>query len=225
MPSETELLERLFGWQTLLSGILALLAALATIYLINKQITLAAKQEADRRARRARAIRSTLPLALSEMTGLTHKIVADLSAIAASNPQGTLANAIRNYEFSEPSSETISILKEMIEFSDSNIAVKVLAEIISEMQILFANLRSPKDHKDISVTRHNLRSYACRAIKIHSLASILFSYARSEVEDIEIEDFKKSCQTALIAFGVGDHQFPGISQAVQRIEPFRPTRA
>jgi hypothetical protein len=225
MPSETELLERLFGWQTLLSGILALLAALATIYLLNKQITLAAKQEAERRARRARAIRSTLPLALSEMTGLTYKIVADLRAIGASNQQETLANAIRNHEFSEPNAETISILKEMIDFSDSDIAIRALTEIISETQILFANIRSPKDSKDLSVTRHNLKSYVCRAIKIHSLASILFPYARSEVEDIEIENFKKLCQTAVIALGVSDHQFPGISQAVQRIEPFRPTRA
>lgn len=169
-------------WQTMLTGLAALIAAAVSVYFLRKQIAQAESSENHRRKRRLAAARSRLQMTLSTISHYGSDSIAFLKrlrdAVGANQPVPALADAPRPI-LPEPS---VLALEAVIEATDSDEFAGFLADLISEMQVLNSRLSAlPEEAQALGV--HNLDAYLMNAAKIHAFASGAFPYARRETTE------------------------------------------
>lgn len=166
-------------WQTMLTGIAALIAAGVSVYFVQKQIAQAESAETYRRKRRLAAARSRLQLALSAISHYGSDSIDFLrhlrDRVGANQPMPMLADAPRPI-LPEPA---VLALEAVIEATDSDDFAGYLSDLIAEMQVLNSRLSGlPQEAPALGV--HNLDSYLTGAAKIHAFASGALPYARRE---------------------------------------------
>lgn len=173
-------------YQTLVSGLFALGAALIGAVFLYKQISLADRQEAERIKRKHAAARSMLPLALGQICRSSEE---NAQAIRA-----TIVH-IRRYKIApvgvikaknqKIDGYSLQILSEFIEFmphSESHVIFKIVSQIqlyearLSRILVKLDQLRS--DHID------DLMQCAADCVLIYCYASSIIGYARRETEEI-----------------------------------------
>jgi len=115
-------IETLKQWQTIIAAMIALLAAFMAWKNTNRQIENASNLERQRQARKRAALRAVLPLALSSVADYAQKSAKFLRALHGLCIDETLP---KDAKFAAPppaSSETISTLMELIEYSEGTIS-------------------------------------------------------------------------------------------------------
>jgi hypothetical protein len=173
----------LYNYQTMIAGILALLGAGATVWIIHKQISQAEQLEKRRRERQNIAARAAMPAALSELCFYCQRCVEELVAVLPAPPNQRVTTQI---SLPPPvPSDAISTLRQCIEFAEGPIAERI-ADLISALQVQNTRVidirsRAARDASFIELLA-NINHYIIDALEVHARCSALFPYAR-RVED------------------------------------------
>lgn len=180
-------------YQTLLSALLALGAAGASIYFLRRQISQADRQEEERYAREGAAARAVLPVTLS---ALCEYAVEAGSSLAHILPTLAVAGVVKGLskQFPELPEGPIGQLEKVIKTIPVDQG-KAFAEIIAEMQVLNARARSMIEEG--RAVKHNVLEYILDAVEIYARCSANFDYARRYSEatqsTIPRQDMKSAC--------------------------------
>jgi hypothetical protein len=162
--------ECLFQWQTLISAILALLAALITIVFLWIPI----RQEKKRSEKINMARRATLPIILASLSEYTRSIAqyirSEMSEGATSKP---------NF----PSQEIIG-LEVAISHFDNKAAAEAIVKLIQEMQVLHSRTQDNSFWSG-RPDSPNLRILAVQIAVVQNLIDILFPFSRFERNSVE----------------------------------------
>lgn len=173
-----------FEWQSLVAGIFAVLAAVASIYFLQKQIDQSDRQEDRRRSGNLSAARAMLPLAIVDACQHAEDTCAGLLGVSR-NIQAGYRNADDPIEadFSPPPQRIFDVFTRCIEWSDDQVITEMLSEIISIIQVLYSRISSvsinPRSH------RMAINDYILQCAIIESLSVHLLPYARREVDVID----------------------------------------
>ncbi len=180
-------------WETLATGLLAATAAFATVQVMRRTISQNDRQEAERRSRRERAARATLPLALSKLCEYATLCMKGVERIRECvDEQGNLdrkraREAIANWTLPELPADTLSVVKGCIEHSDDQIA-EAMAELIRQLQVqnsrLTGNLARIRSLAPGGIVlSFNIDTALVDAAAIHARCEALFPYARGTPTD------------------------------------------
>jgi hypothetical protein len=202
----------LFEWQTLIAGLLAVLAAAVSVWFLRKQIsqTEALHQAALRR--RFNAARATLPLTLSGLCAYATALVGELSARRRARSPSNVNGSREPLLTPAPPTELVVSLQQMIEATEQKNVVALLSEIIGEIQVLTARVSGLTHYQTI----RSVDTYIIQGAGIHALASSLFDFARREVESGPISVNWESVVNALRAMNIHDSQFPELFVEMER---------
>lgn len=180
----------LYDWQGLEGAALALLAAVAGVIFVQRQIKQAQAHRNDELSRRHNAARLTLPLALSAVSDLVQKVADEVAGeFEKIGPDGvrTLGAILEDGEprsrfdpISLPENVIGSFEEFVASLSDSR-DIKHVAELMGSIQILLSRYNG-FDLKQV-VTRTNLAALLLDAAKVKLLNEKIFNYARFAVED------------------------------------------
>lgn len=180
-----DLSQCLHDWQGLEAGILAVIAAGASIWFLQKQISQAREHRADDISRRHTAARLTLPLALAAVSDLVQMIaneVADEFDSFAPDGSRTI-EAILDKESDRARFDPITLPTEVLGSFEDFVAslnherdVRHVAELVASIQILLSryngfNLKN-------AGAQYNLAELLIDAAKVKFLNEKIYNYAR-----------------------------------------------
>lgn len=178
----TCMIDWLDHWQTLVAGIAAVVAAVASIHYLRRQIAQTAEMEETRRKRRLAAARSRLHLALSDIVHYAEECIALLKQyLDATGGPRTAMNALASLPRPVLPEQAVLVFEPVIEATDDDEFAGVITDMISRMQVMSARMgRLPAEGRRLGVP--NLHSYLLNAAEIHAYASSMFDYARREAQ-------------------------------------------
>lgn len=202
----------IYDWQTLLSGLLALFAAVVTVRNLKKQILQGKKQENDRLRRQHGAARATLPLTLSGLVETMRQILAALHQVKSDLKQQSL---VQNFNPPPPPTEAIEELQQIILSTDKPDVIQPISEIIRQMQTLWARvevLRDPTQQAARAGLSIELNDWIIQAAKVHALIESLFDYARCEAENGPANVKWERAESVLVQMYIYDEALKAIVQ-------------
>lgn len=173
----------LYNWQTLISGMLALVAALWAGCNLNRQIRQTAKLADQQLQRQHKAARATLSLTLSVLVQVVEQLLLDLR-----RARKELLNGQEVREFSPPTlpADTIPELQQIILSTDNPSVTEPISEIIRQMQTLWSRVSIAPD-PDPNIHNCNpmngIKDWLIQAAQVHALVESLFEYARGNSQD------------------------------------------
>ena len=211
-------LANLERWQTLIGALVALFAALLGALYLDRQTQQAARIETERRDRARAAVRAALPLWLSAICDYAKSVSGGLRPLARASGEAVPSELLLAYSPVSPSPELIDNLQKTIE-SESNIhVIRVISEIMSELQVLNSRTKDfPNAPPSLLVTKSNIEVYLLQAAKIYALASSIFSYARREVEEVDAVVTGDQLRVALRVLDLDGHEFSRLAEMADRM--------
>ncbi|SIT26499.1 hypothetical protein SAMN02744133_11186 [Thalassospira xiamenensis M-5 = DSM 17429] len=203
-----------YAHETLVAGLMAALAALGTIWIINKQIKQAdlshreqIKQadllHKEERLRRLEAARSVMPLALSKMCGYSMACILYAKSYWQEVP---------DREQPLISDDVISVLRDVVETADDDIRIAVRS-LISRYQIQAAMLRdlAPEPRKLVAFgLDESIADAIIDATKLHAHASNFFKYARFDSEAVPLDPTDDAVESQLRFWGLNEDIEPSV---------------
>jgi hypothetical protein len=180
----------LYDWQTLLTGVAALVAAWWTVRQIRSQIRQTEELATDQRRRRERAARAMLPLALSELADYAAACMTRLHALRPYfRPDGSLDSTQADKagaDWTTPAlpQNVLAVVKECIEFVDDGPA-RTLAVLIRQFQVQHVRLNDGisrlRRHDGVRLILWAHVQQAIRdAAEVYGRTSAAFPFARGE---------------------------------------------
>lgn len=156
-------------WQTLVAGILALIAAYLTVRAIKQQIKLQQDQFDKIQTRKRWMTRATLSDALAGVTSYCQSVV-------------KIINAPRAMPIDRPSTE-IDVLKAAIEHSNHHAAERIY-QLTNKYQIQIARLEGFLNTRSADCPRtHDIPMLMLNVAELQALTNSLFDYARNKSDD------------------------------------------
>jgi hypothetical protein len=183
MPNSIQIIGTwLHGWQTLISGLLALFAALWAGRLLNKQIQQSENLATEQLKRQHNAARAALPLALSAVLVYCQKTADDIASTietieANQESLGGSGNVMfQPFGQHEIPENAIQLFYKFIETLNEKSEAKHVGELISRIQIFQSRFyRIVSNETDESLSLYGLL-LDCAVVKF--LTESLFNYAR-----------------------------------------------
>jgi hypothetical protein len=171
-PNSNELIVSVYHWQTLITGLLAAIAAIATIARIGDQIDEDKRKTAHERERKAMSHRALLPLVLADICDFVETDNAKLKA--------ALKTSTRPARLVWPESITnqLETIRIIIEYDDTNsVESNRLRILLTQLQI-YRSRRRPSAIGLVSAydTINRIKD----AAEIYVAASELFEYGRGD---------------------------------------------
>jgi hypothetical protein len=165
-------------WQSLIAGLIAIIAALIGGAFIRQQIAASERLERERVERRFRSVRAGLPTVLSAVIDYAEICGAELDRLySGASPLGVSGPTT----LPVLNDEVIPSLREAIEVGDDQLA-DLLADLLSRLQIFRARLRSLEvsllASSSTIVLPVNVEERAVDNAELHARASALFPFAR-----------------------------------------------
>lgn len=208
------------NWQTLIAGILAIVAAFIGGYFINGQIRASKKMERERIRRQHNAFRSVLPLALSIVIEYAENATTILRQIHGTANNGRIGPTATPPNFTGIPSEVIEVLRSTVETSEEAVASPI-EELLGKIQITGARLRDlhrrMQDPSSV-VIPVNVESLMVDCATIYARTGTIFLYARRASETIPAELSYKSVKEALSLMKVDDSSYPDVYAMLDRLE-------
>ena len=172
----------LYEWQTLVAGVLALLAAAVSVYFLRQQIDQSDRHERERLERQHRAVRATLPLTLA---GLIEPLSAMITALHLAAIE--VANNGIAKSFSPPPApgEYVEQLQQVLATTDESTVTEPIAEIIREIQTLWSRVRTlqtEQAQRRAADLTAQIYSWIIQTSQIFVLVESLFEYARGRTQ-------------------------------------------
>ncbi len=208
-----------FEWQSLIGGILAIAAAGLGSRLLYMQIAQSERHESDRRQRRLAAVRATFPLALSGICAYSKEMLRQLAQVRLANTDDSQEIAIKTFRPPRAPDEFIKDMKELVEAVDDESIVKLICEIIAQIQILDSRAASLTDQREmrhlVGVDR-NIDEYIVQSARLHVLTANLFPFARQESNDAPSEIAWDQIESLLFSWHIESHDYPGAYEVLDR---------
>lgn len=199
----------LYGWQTLVGALVALLAALLTIKVMRRQMRADADRHSDSLRRKQMAARAQMPDALSELSAYARGCGAWLVGGAPELPE-------------EPSS-AVAELKEVIEFIEDSAAERTF-QLVSWYQVFRA--RSMPDVPAPQSAQFRDRMYD--TVLLQAYINSLFDYARNEADKVDTSmPSSEGMHNALTNAFTLDHvvrhseMYDGVREVIERLHESR----
>lgn len=198
-------MEWLKDWQTLVSALIALVAAIATIYFMHRQTRFDRDRHRDLVNRKMLAARARMPDALSELSSYIRDCCKHL---------------IEGEPKPEPPVAAVSTLKDVIEFIDNHEATKTF-ELVSWYQVQRARLMADRKPKPVE---RDEQLYD--AVLLQAFINRLYEYARNEEQSTVmraptrsemIDSLKNAVSVMTYATNVGI--LDGVMETIQRRHP------
>lgn len=161
--------EWLNKWQTLVSGILALVAGVGAVWVVLKQTREQRDQHADLLKRKRLAARAQMPEALSDLVGFARGCVQYVDGRRAEAPSKPV--------------DAIEKLRDAIEFVDTKPA-EAIFELVSFYQV--HNSRLFDDDRRVGGANADAQAYY-DAATLFFLTNRLYDYARNQAETVTDE--------------------------------------
>ncbi|CAO4179566.1 hypothetical protein EEDFHM_03544 [Methylorubrum populi] len=171
------LYEIAFQWQTLISGVIALAGAAATVIAVLIQINANRKIEDERRQNEAYAARSVLPQALNEIIEYAEQCMDVLDE--ASRRESVMSDALK--KLPHPPGGLLPIFRDAIRFSD-NERQRQIADLLSFFQVHEARLISLRNPSRAGHTFSTLPEAVIDSARLYAMVARLFPWARREEE-------------------------------------------
>lgn len=215
--------ESLREWQTLATGMVALISVIIPVFWVQLQIDQSRAQEADRRERQHYAARATMPVALSEIIEYAEQALIALKAVP-SPAEGRLLIDMP-VTWSTPAlpnipSNAIEVLKTCIESAEHGSRAQI-AKLLEHLQICNSRLHGlfndeiASDHK--SVTSHNMHAYFADFLELQLRCDRMFKYARRERMEIDYRPALQDLSTHAIFLDL--EHYPGFQDALKKRYP------
>jgi len=173
------------GWQTLIAGLIAIVAALIGGGFIMHQVRAAERLEEARRERRFRGARAGLSAVLSLIGDYRDGCAKELDRLYGTMKSPTLLIPRGVCEFPQPAPEVVPGLREIVELGSDHEA-EVVADILSHLQIVRSRQRSLSEavqrKSHLIVGAPDLESGVFDIAKLDAMASRLFDFARRRGE-------------------------------------------
>lgn len=214
-------------YQTFFGALIALLGALATIWILRLQIRQAEESEKDRRDRRSLASRSVMPTSLSVLGGYTRSCIQQLSNLhrnAAPGQGVQLAAEVQIPFFPEVPEAPIPVLRDVVENADISVSIAI-ADMLGWLQVTNARLNSLEaelrgvyrlgGHARI-VPLSEIEGAMIDVVELNARIASLFDYARRETDTAPPAISLQNMTNSMFVLGIGDLMFPGVTERVRR---------
>lgn len=212
-------------WQTLISGGLAILAALIGAGFVYHQTRQARGFELDRLGRRHAAARSTLPLVLSSIMEYARTIGRDLRHLHLAAPGNHVQREpLIAWEIPPvPQGETAA-LAGVIEAASNDVA-DVIADLLGRLQVQAGRLRGL--HADVvagtagrrNILKSEIEEYIQDIADIHARCELLLDYARREADTVQPVPLAADKLRALFLMGFHEGAFDNVKATITRRGP------
>jgi hypothetical protein len=183
-PLEYFTIENLKEWQTLISGTLAILAALLSGLFVWYQSQSSTRIEDRKRRSKFNAVRMTLALSLSVLMEWAEANILTLNKIFLSEGSSEeFSEAYRDAELPKPlSPETIKHIQDIIEFGNDKNLQNYLMSVLDQIQVIQSRLRGIKDpmQPHSRVNTIEILDHFEDSMVFLTWVEGLFSFARSE---------------------------------------------
>ncbi len=154
-------------WQTLLTGVLATLAAAVSIWYLHQQITVSAQLSRHERQRSAEAYRAMLSMGLADLCDLLDH---DFDTVYGAFKSRT---SMSRLEWPEHVSRGFEIVRKAIEFEDENETAR------NQLKLLVRDTQTYRSRRrDLANSSSYDRLLDCT--RLYGLASDLFDYSREQ---------------------------------------------
>jgi hypothetical protein len=195
-------------YQTLITGFIALAAAIMTVVMVRQQIRQVDHLEDERRRRESYAARAVLPLALSQISEYAKK---SIECWKDFDPDTQNLSDVSVPELPEG---LVEPLRDCIRYSEQHQA-KQIADLLHWLQVQSSrqrSLRSELEHKSLNliISMHHIDSAIIDAADLYALASRLFDYGRRAEEGRKTRPSMEEVRTALANSGIWDHERPSL---------------
>ena len=179
-----------FEWQGLVSGILAVVAAIVSIWFLQRQIAQTDQLHQNELKRRHNAIRSVVPVALAAISEYCAAVCNEIASAIEdrqdnfnvafdAHAKGKLEKA--TFDGVNFPSDVIPTLQAFVETLTRPDDVKHMAELLGSLQILQSRFKT-FNLKQIAV-EHSLHSLLLDVAKVKFLTDSIFNYGRFVDED------------------------------------------
>lgn len=208
-------------WQTLVSGVLAIVAAVGGAALVFRQIAQADKHERDRLRRRSNAVRATLPLTLSGLVSFVSEALKKLIDVRKNLPDHHVGPLPPGFDPPAPPSDLVESLKDMIEATDDETIVSIISLIVAEVQTLTSRMNSLNDPVRMSNAVGvdiNVEEYIIQAAILNSIIEGLFDFARRKKSTGPSSVSWDRVYSVLIFMHVDEVEFPKLFATLKRRE-------
>lgn len=208
-------------WQTMITGVLAVGAAAWAASISRGQLGAARSQileqrDLERRTRQARlrAVRATLPSALSSVCGYAKQVskrvqdsqdAAEIAATFGDRP------GLRREPMPSFPSETLAILERVIEFVEADEVAKRIESILREAQILDVRIADRSRFGALETAPTMLQ-----AASVYARAESLFDFARNQSDTVDTTDLWDRTFAAFRIFGLNGERWQGVRDFAQR---------
>lgn len=209
-------------WQTLVSGLLAIAAALVGGSFVLAQVRQAAGQEKERLRRRHEAARATLPLTLSGLMEYARGCGRALRVLHLSSRGPAIGRAaFEAFELPPVPATAVPALAEMIEASSPEVA-EAIAALLRELQVQDGRLRSmkremldPHAHRR-NVPKSELHEYMLDVADVYGRCEALLDFARNESEVAGSTPKAVDLKRALFLMGYHEAAFDELKALAER---------
>lgn len=177
----------LYDWQTLVSGVLALGAAILGALFLHMQMRQTDALNHAALMRRHNASRSIMPLALSGvsvlLTTIADTIADEIEVLERPNNEGTdttiiMVNVPRSkFDSVSPSSGDVAVIRDFVETLTRRSEIKHVAELTAQLQVLLARYNSFDFSQPALADR--LCTLLINAAVVAVLNDSVFNYARA----------------------------------------------
>ncbi|MCW2361602.1 MULTISPECIES: hypothetical protein [Sphingobium] len=198
----------LYDWQTLITGVLAVVAAIFSIRQVRQQIDQTAQLEVERRARSFSAARARMPAALDKLSGYCEEI-GNLMITIWPNA-GIRRPLYFSSEITIPKApeSVINDLASLIETTDNEAFAAFLATLISKIQLIDARMRDSRLLEKISSSKTTVYDRVLDVAELNSFVDTAFAFARHEVDvpPGDNEPYRISLALSRYGFDMGGHR-------------------
>jgi len=207
----------IYNYQTLISGLLAVVGAITTVFFINRQIRQANSQETERRRRSDFAARAMMPAALSELCQYSQKCASALVPLIENAPTTQVSVSASIRDFPAIPDDALLVLRECIEFGSEAVAENI-ADLIRKLQVQSSRLGGEVwlSESGNTIVPPILIDCVLDALEIYARSTSLFPYARREQDDppsaLNTDNFKSAAHNCGIWNGMGN---PEIFSAIE----------
>ncbi|MCC6787093.1 MAG: hypothetical protein IT547_04580 [Hyphomonadaceae bacterium] len=208
-------------WQTLIAGLIAIIAAFIGGFYINKQIQQTANLERDRNAREYEAVRAMMPIYFDKLIDHIITCGKTLKSLYLMNLVGATPRQTEAPQFPPLPMDVATFLQSVVLRAPADVRPPVIA-ILSELQVFHARLSHlgsrivrPSDAMQIGASEFD--EQIMQAVDLHARGLAFLPYARNLSNDLPNEACARAhYMTALGIMGFDHAQFPALNAKVAR---------
>ena len=181
----------IYQYQTLIAGVIALVAAAVSFWMIYQQILQArkfAEEENDREQRAARPILSFVMVSLLNYSQHCYKVLRLSYRDLIPNSNGFVPYPRLDGEIPNVPAGVFEAIKENLKYGTPS-AISVLSRLLSKLQIQNSRMLQLKDNesKDEFHSLRELHVYAADSLELITYCVRMFAYSRSEIDEVDTE--------------------------------------